>query len=117
MDYQRLSLKEWIDEKLESAKEKGRAVVAWGGEHKDTLMTFGPIVAGGLIEIVKISAKKKLVKEERKLKEQFVYDRPHGHSYETRRKVKSAEWLQIDQRRDDGEPLGRILSDMDLLKK
>ena len=71
---------------------------------------------GGIIEIAKISTKRYTVNEEKALKERYIYDRSTGHYYEMKRKPKSSEWLQIEQRKQNGETLGWILNDMKLLK-
>lgn len=109
--------KMWIEKKSEEAKWKVQNGVEWCKNHKEMIVVFGPVIAGSLIEIVKISTKKKTVSEERALKERFIYDSHTRHYYETKRKPKNSEWLQIDQRIVNGELLGFILEDMGLLKK
>lgn len=110
------TLKEWLEEKSELAKRKIRNGVEWCKTHKELIVVFGPVFMGSLIEIIKISTKRHTVREEKALKERYIYDRSTGHYYEMKRKPKSSEWLQIEQRKQNGETLGWILNDMKLLK-
>lgn len=108
--------KEWLDDKSEQAKWKIHCAAEWCKNHKETIIVFGPVIMGGIIEICKISTKRHTVKEEKALKDRYIYDRSTGHYYELKRKPKTSEWLQIEQRKQNGESLGWILNDMGLLK-
>lgn len=110
------TFKEWFDEKAGLVKWKLHCVVEWCKEHKETVIVFGPVILGGIIEIIKISNKRYVVNEEKALKERYIYDRSTGHYYELKRQPKSREWLQIEERKTNGESLGWILNDMKLLK-
>lgn len=110
------TLKEWFEVKAELAKWKVQEATEWCKEHKETVTVFGPVIIGGIIEIIKISAKRHTVNEEKALKERYIYDRSFGHYYELKRQPKKSEWLQIEQRRENGETLGLVLDDMRLLK-
>lgn len=103
-----------LEEKLRAKFEAGKT---WAKEHKDVLVVFGPVMAGSLVEILKIASRSSTVRENKKLKDNYIYDRSAGHYYETKRKVKNKEWIQIDERRRNGESTGDILRDMGLLKK
>lgn len=108
--------KEWLEEKSEWAKWKAHCAAEWCKNHKEAIIVFGPAIMGGIIEICKISTRRQTVKEEKALKDRYIYDRPAGHYYELRRKPKTSEWLQIEQRKENGESLGWILNDMGLSK-
>lgn len=110
------TLKQWLEEKSEQAKRKAMDGVEWCKTHKETIIVFGPVVAGSLIELLKINNKRRTVNEEKALKDRYIYDRSSGHYYELKRKPKNSELLQIDQRKQEGESLGWILNDMRLLK-
>lgn len=110
------TLKDYLGGCSDWVKWKIHLVCDWCKDHKEAIIVFGPVIAGGIIEIVKISTKRHTVNEEKALKERYIYDRSAGHYYEVRRKPKNSEWLQIEQRRENGEPLGWILNDMRLLK-
>lgn len=110
------TLKRWFEEISEKAKDKTLIAVDWCKDHKETIVVFGPVIIGSLVEIIKITTKHHMVNEEKALKERYIYDRSLGHYYEMKRQPKRSEWLQIDQRKQNGETLGEILSDMRLLK-
>lgn len=110
------TLKEWLEEKSEEAKWKIHDVTEWCKENKESIIVFGPAIVSGIIEIAKISTKRRTVNDEKVLKDRYIYDRSSGHYYELKRKPKNSEWIQIDERRRHGEPLSWILNDMGLLK-
>ena len=99
------------------AKEKYEAGKEWAKKNKELLVVFGPVAVGSLVEIAKIASRHSTVKEQKKLKENYIYDRSAGHYYETKRKLKNKEWLQVDERHTNGESYGEILDDMGLLRK
>lgn len=113
---ERKTLKKRIEEVSDWAKWKAQMTVDWCKRNKQAIIVFGPVIAGGLIEIIKISTKHHLVNEEKALKERYIYDRSGGHYWEIKRKPKRSEYLQIEQRRNNGESYGSILNDMRLLK-
>lgn len=100
----------------EKAQVKWDNFKCWCSDHKEQIVVFGPVIIGGVVEVIKIAAKRGNVNEEKNLKERYIYDRSQGHYYELKRKPKSSEWIQIDQRKSEGEHLGNILRDMRLLK-
>lgn len=109
-------LRNWFEEKQELAKWKAQAAIDWCKDHKEVIIVFGPVIASSVIEIAKISTRRHTASEEKALKERYIYDRSNGHYYEMKRQPKSSEWLQIEQRKQNGETLGCILDDMRLLK-
>lgn len=109
------TLKELLQELSEGTKRKISNAVDWGMNHKE-IMVFTGVVLGSVVEIIKINTRKHCVSEDRALKERFIYDSHNRHYYETKRKVKNSEWLAIDDRLKQGENLGWILNDMELLK-
>lgn len=98
--------------------EKGRAAKKWAADHKEEIAIYGPLLINGAVEIVKIVMKKKIVNEEKHLKENYIYERSGnlGHYYEIQRKLSASEWLQVEERKDHGESLASILLDMRVLK-
>ncbi len=115
-----IELRDELNKKVEIGKNlvkwKASDIKYWYDEHKEEIMTLGPAAIEALAVIVSTIAGSKKVKEEKYLKDRYIYDRPNGHSYELKRKPKSKELLQLDQRRENGEMLGSILNDMNLLK-
>lgn len=102
----------------ETTKEEGKLQKAkdFWNNHKKEICTLLPVFIGAGIELVKIAAKRSVMREEQHLKDDYIYDRSMGHYYELRRKPNSSEWIQIDQRKQEGETLGCILQDMGMLK-
>lgn len=102
----------------EENQKKGKIdkVKMFWNDHKKEIITLTPVIIGAVVEFAKIAAQKSTIKEERHLKDDYVYDRSMGHYYELRRKLRSSEWVQIDQRKSEGENLGNILQDMGVLK-
>lgn len=105
-----------IDDFIYDMKLKARDIGDWCQRHRETLIVLIPVFVSGSIELIKIAAKNKNTGEERRLKENFIYDRSQGHYYELRRKPTANEWRMIDHRKDSGEFLGDILDGMSLLK-
>ena len=110
------SLKKWFEEKSERLKWKIHTMTEWCNENREVLIVFGPVLFGSIMEIVKVSIRYKTGRDEKRLKDRYIYDRSNGHYYELKRKPKNSEWLQIEQRKLNGESIGWILNDMHLLK-
>lgn len=108
--------KEKLAELKAWAKWKWNDAKIFYNAHKQEVIIWGPPIIGGVVEIVKICTKDKTVKEQKRLKENYIYDHKAGHYYELRRKLKNSEWAEIDRRRNYGEPLYAILEDMRVLK-
>lgn len=115
MDEQK-TLKERFDEIKTKVKAKGLEIGSWCSAHKESLIVIVPVAMTSGIELIKVIAKSHNQKEERRLKENFIYDRTNGHYFELKRTPKQSEWSRIDIRKMSGEYLGDILSDMRLLK-
>lgn len=109
-----------MKEKIEEIKKKAEEKIAdgkrWCRIHQGEIILFGPIVGGLVVEIIKTATKTRNVNEEKALKDRYIYDRSAGHYYELRRKPKNSEWIEIEERRNQGQNLGAILRDMRLLK-
>lgn len=88
----------------------------WCSRHRETLIVIVPVLISGSIELVKIVARSKNNGDERRLKENYIYDRSQGHYYELKRKPTASEWRMIDHRKSEGELLGDVLNDMRILK-
>lgn len=116
IEVEKKSFKERYEEKKKKAKEKFDDVKKWCGEHKSEIVVFGPVLITGAVEIIKTVSKRKNLDDEKALKDNYIYDRSMGHYYELKRKLKSSEWLQIEERKAEGETLGSILQDMRVLK-
>ena len=89
----------------------------WCSENKEIVVALGPSMIGLTVELIKMSVKKGYLNEEKRLKNNYIYDRDHGHFYELRRKPTNKEWIAIDQAKDLQAPLSVVLSELGLLRK
>ena len=114
------NIKEFLTEKSIAVRAKAKELKGnayeFCHEHKEALIVLIPVMVSGTIELIKIAARSRNTKEDKYLKENYVYDRSSGHYYELKRQPKSSEWRLIDQRKAEGELLGDILNDMRILK-
>ena len=56
------------------------------------------------------------LRKQEELKDLYCYDRSLGHYWRLRRELSNKEWLEIDQRKKNGERLSDILAEMTVLK-
>lgn len=112
------TLKERFEEMKEQGKGKLKTTKQWCGQHKTELIAIGTVVLPTAVELIKVAAKKENLNEEKRLKECYMYERTAniGQYYELRRKLKPLERLQVSERSNEGESLGKILNDMGVLK-
>lgn len=101
-------IREWFQDK----KVKART---WCYEHKEQIITYGPVVVGGIAEGAKMLLKHAALAKEQNLKDLYCYDRSLGHYWKLRRELTNEEWLEIDKRKKNGERLSDILDDMGVL--
>lgn len=121
LDFEEVEEKKTLKDRAKDICEKGKDAVHkgvdWCKENKEAVILFGPVIFGSVIEMIKIMNRRSTVAEEKRLKENYIYDPSHHHYYELKRQPKQSEWCMIDQREDNGENLYDILSDMRLLKR
>lgn len=112
--------KEKLSAKLKKkASEKLHKVANWTRNNAEMIKVTAPViiaVAGGTVKIVSKLASKDRARREKALKDLYCYDRSLGHYWKLSRELKSNEWLEVNQRRKNGESLGSIFSDMNVLK-
>ena len=100
-------------EKIKSKLKKG---AAWCAKNKETLIALTPVVVGGISTITKVVGKHINLRKEETVKELYCYDRSLGHYWSLRRDLTNKEWLEIDERKKNGERLADILAGMKVLK-
>lgn len=105
----RWEFKIWCDEKKAQAKK-------FWDENKEAIVILTPVVIAASERVIKAACRDARLKEERELKDKYVYDFSQRCYYELKRKRTPSECLEIERRRRNGEPLAKILSDMRLLK-
>ena len=97
-------------------KEKFQNIWYWISDNKELLVVVVPVFVGALTTILRVSTKAINNHNEKQLKELYCYDRSLGHYWKLRRPLRNSEWVEIEQRRKQGERLADILSELRVLK-
>lgn len=109
--------------KLEEKKRKLQAKISgmyetakgWVVEHPTESVAILTSAITATIGLAKRVDRKRDLKEVKRLKEEYIYDRSLGKYWKTRRPATAGENLEIERRKRSGEPMGQILADMRLL--
>ena len=104
--------KEKVKEKASNAYQKTKAFCI---NNREIVIPIAITLSTGLVKISKMAVKSKNLKKEEQLKEEYCYDRSLGHYWKLRRPLTNDEWLEIDQRKRDGERLSDILAELKVL--
>lgn len=106
-----------IREKLEECGEKAKtavlAVADFALTHPDS---FAAIVGATMVG-VRVLGKQIDIHRADKLRNSTIYDRSLGMYWETKKPLTANQRLVIESRHKAGEPYGKILSDMRILKR
>lgn len=104
-------------------KEKVTQATTWVGDKVKTGYEFCrdnaeevAFVLAGVGVVARYVNKRKNISDERELKDEYCYDRSLGHYWRLKRKLSNREWLEIDNRKKNGERLSDILAEMRVLK-
>ena len=84
--------------------------------NKEIILTLTPVMIAGVTTVCKVVGKRRNLRKEQDLKDLYCYDRSLGHYWRLRRELSNKEWLEIDQRKKDGERLSDILAELKILK-
>jgi hypothetical protein len=106
------SVKEWFNKKVNDTTN-------WIRDNKETLAIAVPVIAAGLsgtTKIIKGISKNVALKQEKELKEKFIYDRSLGKYLELKKPLNSNQLKTVLERKENGEKLSTILNNMNLLK-
>lgn len=115
---------EKVSYKAKEVKDTIKAKAKLGAQKTLNWIKYNPQLTIAIVSVVgsvggfvvKNATKEHHLKQEQKLKENYVYDRRLGHYWELNRKLSSAEWVEIDKRRSNGERMSDILVDLNVLK-
>lgn len=113
------TFKQRVENAKQKAKDWAEPKLQWCREHKEILMTFGPVVIGGVFELAKAGIKAKDHREARELEEEklrSVYDRSAGMYLETTRELTNDDYRELQRRKREGMTTGEALDDMGLLE-
>lgn len=112
-DFQKEAKKRQRKAKIQS---KMNSIGKWVGNNKEMILILGPAVLGMTTASVKAVSKHASQRKEKKLKENYCYDRSLGHYWKLRRELTNSEWVEIDRRKNNGERLADILEELKVLK-
>lgn len=98
--------------KVEEIKNKAVDFVT---DHPTEALALATTLIGSAVGLARRADRKKDIREQQRLREEYIYDRSLGSYWKTRRKLSNSEKLEIERRRRQGESLGEILRSMRLL--
>ena len=108
-DLRKAQRKAWVREKVQAAKD-------FVTDNKEVLVIALPAFWSLQAMAIKSVGKAINLRKEEHLKNEYCYDRSLGHYWELRRKLTNREWLEIDERKKNGEKLSDILKSLRVLK-
>ncbi len=91
----------------------------WCSQNKEFLIVAIPVVGAvitGTAKTVKGLSRNVALKQEKLLKEKFIYDRSLGAYIELRKPLNKNQLKTVLQRKNNGENVSKILLDMNLIK-
>ena len=109
----RREIVEKVKNRASNAYQKARIFCI---NNKEVVVPVAITLATGTVKVTKQLLKARNIKEDERIKEEYCYDRSLGHYWALRRPLSNKEWLEIDSRKQNGERLADILSDMRVLK-
>ena len=97
-------------------KNRGADLQDFWNENKTEIIILAPLIIGGCVKATKAINRTIILHQEELLKDRRMYDNRLGHYWELNRKLSNNEWLEIEERKQQGEPVGDILRRMGVLK-
>lgn len=88
----------------------------WWTDNKQVIILVGPGVLAAGAKIASVIGKRYNLHVEERQKDLRVYDTSLGHYWELKRKLNNNDWTYINNERDRGISLGKILDNMKVLK-
>lgn len=110
-----MNVKEKFLEIKDKTVAKTKKAVQWCKDNPDLALGIGTVVLAGGKYLGKAAIKHHQVKEQEDVKNLYCYDRSLGHYWKLRRELRNDEWLEVDRRKREGEPLSYILASMRVL--
>lgn len=97
-------------------RQEEKAKWLWDNHSKE-IVVLVPVAVATAEKLIRGVRRSHNLKEEKYLKENYVYDRSRGCYIELRRKLTNRELLELDRRKKNGESLIEILASMRVMKK
>lgn len=110
------STKQKINDLKWKIKDKVYDGWTWVVNNQGELIVWASVLLPVVGGIAKTCIKNKNLRKEEQLKEEYCYDRSLGHYWALKRKLSNKEWLEIEERRKNGDRLADILADLRVLK-
>ena len=86
-------------------------------ENKEEIIVLTPIAVATTEKLIRSVRRDQRLKEERELKEKYIYDRSCGSYVPLKRKLNNKERLELARRKRNGETSTEILSSMRVVKR
>ena len=115
-EMKRRERKQKIEKAKQDFKNKIDNLGAFVWQNKELVFFFTPIVVGGVSSVWKVTTKNNQLKREENLKNLYCYDASMGHYWKLKRELTNSEWVQISNRKANGEKLADILDSLNVLK-
>jgi len=103
-------------EKREKWRGRFQKVQEWWDDNKQYVIVGAPVAAGLLGKGIQVLGKRHNLKLEERNKDLRCYDASLGHYWELKRKLTNDDWVKINRRKNNGEALGDILTELRVLK-
>lgn len=104
-------------------KRRMSSIGKWISNNKELVIILGPSLIGLTIGCIKagsgiVKSGVSLIKtqQEKKVKDFYCYDRSLGHYWALKRELTNREWVEIDNRKKNGERMADILDSLRVLK-
>lgn len=85
-------------------------------KNKAEIIVLAPLIIGAAVKMTKSVNRTINLHQEEKIKDCRWYDNKLGHYWELNRKLDNNECLEVEYRKNQGEPLGNIFRSMGVLK-
>jgi ABC-type nitrate/sulfonate/bicarbonate transport system substrate-binding protein len=102
-------------EKYDRFKQKLNQAWTWCIDNPEKAIPIGVAVGGGIAKGAKTISRHAKLKEERELKDLYIYDRSTGFYWKLKKPLTSRQQMEINLRKTNGEKLGDILNSMRVL--
>lgn len=102
-------MREWVSRKTGEFQ-------VWFRNNREFILIVGPTVIGATTTLIKVVSKYVSLHKEKVVKDLYCYDRSLGHYWRLKRELSNHEWVEIDRRKQNGERLADILSELRVLK-
>ena len=98
------------------AKAKAREIKDYIVENKYYVLAMAGIMASTATVAIKTAGKNHKIRVEQKRRDTMFYDHSLGKWIQLKRKLTRKESMEVIKRRENGEKIGKIFSDMNLIK-